>query len=411
MTPTSPPPLAYLVSRYPAISHTFILREIERLRVLGHTLFTASINAPDRGVQAMEGYERQEAQATYFVKADGAWGALSALLYWLMYAPLGLWAALRMGRTLGKGGQLLFGLAYVLEAAMVARWMQSHGLRHLHVHFGSVGATVGVLVKQITGCHLSYTIHGPDEFDDVPGQHLALKMQQADAVVCISSFAKSQLMRISHPDHWDKLQVCRLGVDPAQFSFALRPAHSGPVRLLCVGRLSAAKCQVLLVQACAQLHREGLDFALTLVGDGPDRDRIERLIADRQLGGVIALTGALNQNAVRAELARADGFVLPSLAEGIPVVLMEAMSSGVPCLTTPVNGIPELIAHEQTGLLAAPGDLDSLTAQLRRLITAPDLRRRLAQAAQRKVLADFDLNRNVQQLSGIFSCFPQTTQA
>jgi glycosyltransferase involved in cell wall biosynthesis len=168
---------------------------------------------------------------------------------------------------------------------------------------------------------------------------------------------------------------------------------------------------VLLVQACAQLRDEGLDFALTLVGDGPDRDRIERLIADRQLGGVIELTGALNQTAVRAELARADGFVLPSLAEGIPVVLMEAMSSGVPCLTTPVNGIPELVAHEQTGLLAAPGDLDSLTAQLRRLITAPDLRRRLAQAAQRKVLADFDLNRNVQQLSGIFSCFPQTTQA
>ncbi|MFZ4623080.1 MAG: glycosyltransferase family 4 protein [Rhodoferax sp.] len=411
MSHTSAPPLAYLVSRYPAISHTFILREIERLRTLGHTLFTASINPPDRELQAMEAYERGEAEATYFVKAHGALGGLLALLYWLIHAPLGLWVALMLGRTLGKGGQLLFGLAYVLEAAMVARWMQSHGLRHLHVHFGSVGATVGVLVKQITGCHLSYTIHGPDEFDDVPGQHLALKMQHADAVVCISGFAKGQLMRISHPDHWGKLQVCRLGVDPAQFSFALRPAHSGPVKLLCVGRLSAAKCQVLLVQACARLRDEGLDFALTLVGDGPDRARIERLIADQQLGGVIQLTGSLNQHAVRAEFARADGFVLPSLAEGIPVVLMEAMSSGVPCVSTPVNGIPELITHEQTGLLATPGDLDSLTAQLRRLITEPVLRLRLAQAAHTKVLADFDLKRNVQQLSGIFSGFPPTTKA
>ncbi len=400
---SSCPPMAYLVSRYPAISHTFILREIQGLRALGHRIVTASINPPDRSIEAMEAYERQEAGNTFFVKAQGWGGALSALLYWCVRSPARLYQALCLGLGLGKGGSWFYGLAYVAEAALVARWMQRQGARRLHVHFGNASATVGILVKQLNPCHLSYTIHGPDEFDDVPGQHLALKMAQADDVVCISQFAKGQLMRISHPAHWAKLQVCRLGVDPAQFTYAERAADTATVKLLCVGRLSSAKAQILLVQACAKLRDEGLAFTLTLVGDGPDRARIEHAIAESGLGERIHLTGSLNQVAVRAYFARADIFVLPSLAEGIPVVLMEAMSSGVPCISTPVNGIPELIQHERTGLLATPGDVDSLTTQLRRLIQGPALRQSLAEAAHAKVLADFDLNRNVAQLARSFS--------
>lgn len=401
----SPPRMAYLVSRYPAVSHTFILREIQRLRALGHTIFTASVNPPDRSLDAMEPYERQEAKDTFFVKAQGALGALASLLYWIVRSPLAFWQTLRLGLQLGKNGSRLYGLAYTTEAALVGRWMRQRDLRFLHVHFGSVGATVGVLVKKLMGCHLSYTIHGPDEFDDVFGQHLPLKMQTADSVICISQFAKGQLMRISHPDHWPKLQVCRLGVDPAQFSYAPRTADKAPVKLLCVGRLSSAKAQMLLVQACARLRDEALDFSLTLVGDGPDRGRIEQTVAQLKLGAHVTLTGSLNQEAVRSHFARADIFVLPSLAEGIPVVLMEAMSSGVPCISTPVNGIPELIEHDRTGLLAMPGDVESLITQLRRLILDPALRRTLAEAAHTKVLADFDLNRNVAQLSRIFSEF------
>ena len=397
------PPMAYLISRYPAISHTFILREIQRLRDLGHTIFTASINAPDRALEVMEPYERQETLNTFFVKAQGGLGALRTLLYWGIRSPVRLVRTLCMGLHLGKGGSWVYGIAYALEALMVARWMQQHDLQRLHVHFGNAGATVGVLVKHLLNCHLSYTIHGPDEFDDVPGQHLPLKMEHADSVVCISQFAKGQLMRISHPDHWSKFQVCRLGVDPVQFSYSVRDAEKSTVELLCIGRLSSAKGQVLLVQACARLRDEGLNFSLTLVGDGPDRTRIEQSIAQLQLGDCIHLTGALNQVAVKAHFLRADIFVLPSLAEGIPVVLMEAMSSGVPCVSTPVNGIPELIEHDKTGLLATPGDVDSLTFQLRRLIQQPALRCALAEAAYAKVLADFDLNRNVASLSGHFS--------
>jgi colanic acid/amylovoran biosynthesis glycosyltransferase len=175
--------------------------------------------------------------------------------------------------------------------------------------------------------------------------------------------------------------------------------------LLCVGRLSSAKAQSLLVQACAKLRDQGCNFHLTMVGQGPDRASIEQAIKDHQLDEHIHLTGALNQQAVRAQFARADIFVLASLAEGIPVVLMEAMSSGVPCVSTPVNGIPELIQHERTGLLAIAGDVDSLAEQLKRLIEEPLLRRQLARAALDKVQSDFDLPRNVRQLSNIFSTF------
>lgn len=325
------PKLAYLVSAYPAISHTFILREVAQLCALGHRIVTASINRPDRALAQMEPHERAEAERTYVVKPHGVAGALAALLFWALHAPLALLAMLRFGLRLRSGGK--------------------------------------------------------DEFDEVGGQHLALKMREADAVVCISQFARGQLMRITDPAHWSKFRVCRLGVEPDQFRFALR--SPGPLtQLLCVGRLTPAKGQILLIRAVARLRAAGVRCHLTLVGAGPDRGRIQSEIAALGLGDDVTLTGALTQDQVRERLVRADIFVLPSLAEGIPVVLMEAMSCGVPCVTTPVNGIPELVLHEETGLLATPGDVASL-------------------AARDKVRRDFDLHRNVVALGGIFSAFPQ----
>lgn len=394
-------PLAYLVSRYPAISHTFILREIAHLRALGHEIHTASINTPDRSLDHMDATERAEAERTYGVKQHGVRGALLALAYWFMHAPSALLKTLSASCRFG----LVKGLAYTVEAAMVARWMRLMSLAHLHVHFGNAGASVGVLVKQLTGCHLSYTIHGPDEFDDVPGQQLTYKMHSADAIVCISQFARSQLMRISSPADWPKLTVCRLGVDAGVFHATPRTGSVAVPQLVSVGRLTPAKGQVLLVQACARLRDNGVPFHLTMVGDGPDRARVEAEISKLHLHLQVTLTGSLTQEGVRAALARSDAFVLPSLAEGIPVVLMEAMASYVPCISTPVNGIPELIEHGRTGLLATPGDVDSLVAQLTLLCTQPDLRQSMAIAAYRKVASQFDLFANVQALGRVFAQF------
>lgn len=400
------PRLGYLVSTYPAISHTFILREIQHLRRDGWQIVSASVNQPDRPLAQMEAYEKQEAESTYGIKADGARGALKAALWAVPRYGLSSVKMLLSAWRLGGAAKPWKGIAYGVEALMVTRWMEQQGLRHLHVHFGNAGATVGLLTKRLNQCHLSLTIHGPDEFDDVPGQHLALKMKEADAVICISQFARSQLMRISDSDHWHKMQVCRLGVDPAQFPYRSRVA-SEVVQMLCVGRLTPAKCQVLLVQACAQLRDAGLSFHLKMVGAGPDRARIEREVALHGLQSHITMTGALNQQEVQNAFAQADVFVLPSLAEGIPVVLMEAMCSGVPCVTTPVNGIPELIEHGVSGLLATPGDVASLTTQLQRILGSSDLRESLAKAARQKVTTDFDLAKNVRHLGTLFQEFPR----
>lgn len=399
-------PMGYLVSTYPAISHTFILRELQHLRREGWQIATASVNRPDRPLSKMEADERQEAQGTYGLKADGMQGALKAAVWAVGKFGVTSLKMLASGWRLGGTSKPWKGLAYAVEAMMVARWMGQQDLRHLHVHFGNAGATVGVLTKRLNRCHLSLTIHGPDEFDDVPGQHLALKMKEADAVICISQFARSQLMRISDSDHWHKMQVCRLGVDPEQFPFNPRGGDD-VVQLLCVGRLTPAKCQVLLVQACARLRDAGLSFHLKMVGAGPDRERIEREVMQHKLQSHITMTGALNQQEVKQAFAQADVFVLPSLAEGIPVVLMEAMCSGVPCVSTPVNGIPELIEHGVTGLLATPGDVDSLSTQLERLLRNPELRQTLAEAARQKVTTSFHLENNVRHLGRLFEQFPR----
>lgn len=402
------PAMAYLVSRYPAVSHTFILREVQRLRQLGHVIHAASINDPDRAVADMDPVERAEAQSTYFVKRDGMRGAAAALAYWMRKSPLAMLAILRQAQRLAPGR---LGIGYAAEAAMIGRWMASTRLEHLHVHFANAAATVGLLVKQLTGCHLSCTVHGPDEFDDVPGQHLASKVAGFDRIICISQFAKGQLMRIGRPQDWDKIQVCRLGVDPDDFPRVSRARSAGPLRLLCVGRLTPAKGQILLVQALAGLRSRGLQARLTMVGHGPDRERIEAQVRSLGLAGLVRFTGPLRPDQVRGEMAGADVFVLPSLAEGIPVVLMEAMATGLPTISTPVNGIPELISHGQSGLLATPGCVDSLVAQIEAVAVSTSLRHRLAEAGRAQVLSHFDLGVNTARLGLIFRSFPAAPTA
>ena len=398
------PRMAYLVSVYPAISHTFILHELEQLRLLGHEILTASINRPDQPGFVQDTCQRLETQRTFYIKAAGFKGALLALAYWSVRPVLLVrmfWFGLRLSITHCS----LIGLAYAIEAAILARWMQQNELALLHVHFGNAAATVGVLVKQITGCHLSLSIHGTDEFDEVSRQHLTLKIHEADAVICVSQFVKAVMMRLSPPEQWPKLQLCRLGVDPDIFSFVVRTTQDAPLGILCVGRLIPVKCQVLLVQACAILRDRGQDFSLTFVGAGPDQLRLEQTISRLALSRQVVMAGSLTQQGVLEQLSRADIFVLPSLNEGIPVVLMEAMACGVPCISTPINGIPELIAHNVTGLLATQGDLDALVHQLERLMTDAELRQQLALAARQKILSDFDIHKNVLTLSHIFQSF------
>jgi colanic acid/amylovoran biosynthesis glycosyltransferase len=397
--------MGYLVSRYPAVSHTFILREVEALRRQGFVIETASINPPDQQPREMPAREREEAARTYYVKAHGLAGALAAHAVALWQRPLawlaGLVYALRLGGTDLR--RIALGVGYFTEALMVGRWMRASGLPHLHVHFATAAANVGLCVKKIFGTSLSLMIHGPDEFDDVRGQSLAEKIAKADFLFCIGSFARSQAMRLSDPAHWAKIEIARLGVDPAHYAPAPARRSEGPFHVLCVGRLVAAKGQHVLVDAAQRLIAGGHDLRVTLVGSGPEESGLRAAVDAAGLQAHIRLTGALNQDEVRRLYGEADAFVLPSFAEGIPVVLMEAMASGVPCVTTRITGIPELIRSDDEGLLVAPSDACALAAAIARLIEEPELRARIAGGARRRVDADFHLGRNTVHLGQLFA--------
>ena len=415
--------IAYLISRYPAISHTFILREIRRLRHLGFEIIVASINATDRDSSQLTSEEREEMNHTFYIKPAGIIGAARAHFYTLITQPLryikGLIFALRLGQWDLK--KILYGWFYFIEAVMVGYWMRQQQYSHLHVHFGMASATVGLIAKHTFPIHLSLTIHGPDEFYDVPSNYLAKKILYADFICCISHFASSQLMMLSPPSEWSKLEISPLGVDPNIFTPRPFRQYPNPFELLCVGRLVPVKGQFILIAAIERLLTQGRQVRLHLVGDGPDRENLAQTIHQHQLTNHIILAGAINQDRILEFYKKADIFVLASFAEGLPVVLMEAMAMEIPCVTTHITGIPELFQEyinpttttqtptvnkstilQQYGLLVAPADVEELSNALMLLMDKPSLRLQLGQYGRHKVLRDYELQNNTEKLAQIF---------
>lgn len=400
----SPCRLGYLVSRYPALSHTFILREVRWLRANGFEIHTASVNRPDRPIPALTAEEREEAAGTFFLKQAGVGGAARAHVLALLTHPWrylrGLGFALALGWPDLKRLRLCF--FYFIEAVMVGRWMTDRGLRHLHVHFATPASTVGLICSRIYACGLSVTIHGPDEFYDAPGYLLAEKIRGADFLCCISHFARSQMMKLSPASEWDKFELAPLGVDPAAFSPRPFRAAPRPFELLCVGRLVPAKGQQLLLRAVAALVGQGRQVRLCLVGDGPDRAALERSAAETGLAEVVVFAGAVDQDRIRGFYTEADAFVLASFAEGVPVVLMEAMAMEIPCVTTRITGVPELIRDGIDGLLVPASDTEGLVEAIARLMDEPELRRSLGENGRRRVIERYNLETNTRRLGRIF---------
>ena len=382
----------------------FILREVIQLRELGFAIDVASINLPDRPKEGLTEQEWSEAERAYCLRRHGLVGAAKAHLKTMLTNFAGFWAGLRMVFQLGGLDlrRLAFNFAYFTEALMVGVWMKRTKLRHLHVHLGQQAATVGMYTQRTFGCGFSMTVHGPDEFFDAEGQYLRQKIAAADFICCISNFARSQLMKCSPYSDWSKMFVSRLGVDPTLFSPRPRKAAPEVFEILCVGRLTPAKGQHLLIDAVERLVRQGWRVQLRLVGGGTDEVSLRKRAAEIENSGSVIFEGAVNQNYIRTLYARADLFCIPSFAEGIPVVLMEAMAMAIPCVTTRVAGIPELIRDGIDGLLVAPSDVDGLVEALARLMADAAMRERIAKSGRLRVLEQYDLRQNVEKLAAIF---------
>jgi len=396
--------LGYLVSRYPAISHTFILREVLELRRAGIEIDAASINGLDRPPDKLTAEERAEADRTFYVKRAGITGALSALLRTALGRPLaccrGAWFGIRLGGT--DPGKAVMGLFYFVEAVMVGQWMQQRKLRHLHIHFATPAATVGLILSRIFPVTISITVHGPDEFYDVSAYLLARKIEGAKFLCAIGQYARSQLMKLSPVSQWDKIEITPLGVDAGLFTPRPFRADVDCLEVLCVGRLVPAKGQHILLSAVAKMIAEGRQVRLRMVGDGPDRQSLEASAAQAGIQGFVIFEGAVNQDRIRAFYEASDVFALASFAEGIPVVLMEAMAMEIPCVTTWITGIPELIRDSVDGLLVPPSDADALATALARLMDDGALRKRLGESARERVIGKYNLQANVRHLAEVF---------
>lgn len=394
--------LAYLVSQYPASNHTFILREIHQLRALGFEIHIASIRSCDRKPESLTPEERADYQNTFYVLSQGAGGVLSAHLATFLSRPANYLAtllyALRLSRFNLKAA--LSNIFYFAEAVVVGHWMKQKQITHFHCHFSS---TVGLFLSKAFPVTMSITVHGPAEFNDVVGFYLPEKVRQSVFITAISNYGRSQLMRISQPSEWDKLEVSPLGVDPSLF--APRPHRHSPdvFEILCVARLAPVKAQHILIDAVARLLQQGRRLRLRLVGGGPSADSLKAEVARRGLTEQIRIEGPLNQDRVREIYQQTDLFALASFAEGVPVVLMEAMAMEIPCVSTFVNGIPELIRDGVDGLLVPPSDSALLAQAIARLMDDEALRLRLGQSARQRVIDRYDLAKNTHRLAQIFT--------
>ncbi len=394
--------IAYLSNPYPAISHTFIFREIASIRAEGLQVFTVSVDRTP-GLVKMTEAEQTEARQTLVLKDTPLPRIVLQGLSLLWASPAGF---ARMAR---RAGMFCFrgpknpvkAVGYLVEAVILVSWLQKHNIRHIHEHFANPTALVAMLCKEYGGISYSLSIHGPDVFYQVDSSLLAEKIAGAAFIRCISHYCRSQVMRITSHEKWPAAHIVRCGVNADVYL----PGDAVPKRfprLLCVGRLCPAKGQHILLQACAALVERGRAFAMVFVGDGPDLPSLRTLCRDLGLDALVTFRGALGQEEVHEEYRRADIFVLPSFAEGVPVVLMEAMAMGKPVVSTRITGIPELIADQVDGLLAVPGDVADLTRQLTRLLDDRTLGERLGLAARQKVVAMYDQKKNNKELAGLF---------
>jgi glycosyltransferase involved in cell wall biosynthesis len=394
--------VAYLVNQYPHVSHSFIRREIIALE--GQGLSVERFSVRPSPAELVDPGDRAERDKTQVLLGAGKVGLLGALLRTALTRP-GRWLkaliqTIQLGRRSERG--VLRHLAYLAEACVLLGRLRACGARHLHAHFGTNSAAVALLTHTLGGPPYSFTVHGPEEFDRPDNLSLGRKIEGAAFVVAISDFGRSQLFRWCAYPHWAKIHVVRCGVDAAFLGAGPQPIPDTN-RLVCVGRLSEQKGQLLILDALAKVAAEGVPFEMVLAGDGPMRSVIEKQMQALGLGKQVRITGWLSNDAVRREMLAARVFVLPSFAEGLPVVLMEALALGRPVVTTFVAGIPELVQHGVNGWLIPAGSVELLAQALRQALETPlQELTRMGKSGAVRVAAMHDVTREAAKLAGLF---------
>lgn len=401
--------LGYISAMFPGLSWTFPLREVSAVRARGVQIVTFSVRRSEQKDLLSE--ENREAFRSTYALVPPKWTdliashAIAGLRHPRQYAAT-LVRALRLAPAGARGR--LWQLFYFVEAIMLWRQCTRCDISHLHAHMAHTPADVSLLAAdfggrvQGNGWSWSFTMHGPYEFYNVDKHRLTAKVVDARFVVCISDFARSQLMTLVPEVHWNKLRVVHCGLNTAEFGPSERPSADGPIEILSIARLDHEKGQTVLLEAIAELARRGMPVHAVIAGTGPKEREIERLAEALGVKDRVELPGAVGQDEIRARFAAASIFCLPSFAEGLPGVLIEAMAMEVPVVAARIMGTPELVDDGVSGFLVPPARADLLADALAELVESPELRTRMGAAGRQKVQDDFDIRTSAEQLEALF---------
>ncbi|WP_299819391.1 glycosyltransferase [uncultured Jannaschia sp.] len=393
--------IAYILNAYPQPSHSFIRREMQAMERRGHEVVRLAMRRPD--APPVDIRNTREMERTRYVLSEGGAALLAAATRQALAGPARFLGALRAALAMGRRSEAgrLRHLIYLIEAARVVELCREAGAIHAHAHFGTNSAAIARLARLLGGPRYSVTVHGPEEFDAPRALSLDDKIRDSAFTVGVSQFGRSQLCRWADLGDWPRLAVIHCGIEPDPDA-APAPSPDGPLRLVSIGRFVEQKGQMVLIQALARIRDQHPDAHLVLLGDGPLRPDLERAIAEAGLGSMVTLTGWVDEMRVNAELCAAHALVMPSFAEGLPMVVMEAMAAARPVVTTAIAGIPELVDHGRTGWLVPAGDAAALAAALCELAEMPAAARvRMGEAGRTRVLARHDIDASAERLEAL----------
>ncbi|MEW4947833.1 glycosyltransferase [Pseudomonas asiatica] len=394
--------IAYFINQYPKVSHSFIRREILALERQGVEVQRIALRGWDAELQDAD--DASERAKTRYVLQRGIKGLLAPAWQVLWAQPRRFFQALQLAMRVGLRADRAwpYHLVYLAEACQVLQWLQAGEARHVHAHFGTNSTEVVMLANVLGGPAYSFTVHGPEEFDKPQFLHMGEKVRRAAFVAAVSSYGRSQLFRWVAHDHWAKVKVVHCGLERSFHEVAPVGVPTAP-RLVCVGRLCEQKGQLLLLEAARVLAARSIAFELVLAGDGEMRGQVEALIARHGLQQQVRITGWISSAQVREEILAARALVLPSFAEGLPVVIMEAMALRRPVLTTYVAGIPELVRPGENGWLFPAGAVDELAAAMADCLAQPaEVLQRMGEAARQRVLQRHDIDTEAARLASYF---------
>ena len=394
--------IAYLTGEYPRATDTFIQREVANLRSMGASVDTFSIRRT--GDEHIVGEEqRRERDRTFYILPANLLNIVTAHLSLLFSSPQKYLQTIKLALSTSQPGLqgFIYQLFYFLEAGIVAKKVNERQIEHLHNHIAEASGTVAMLAAQMGGFTYSFTLHGPYIFFKAYQWRLDEKIKRALFVCCISDYARSQGMIFAPIEKWNRMHIIHCGVDPCLFDVASHQ-HQGE-RLLYVGRLAAAKGLPILLESLAIVKKQHPEVILTVVGDGSDRCHLEQMTLQLGLSENVNFVGYQSQAEVREYFQQTDVFVMSSFAEGIPVVLMEAMAAAVPVVATQIAGIGELVENGISGYLVPPGDSNVLALRIEKLLQDSTLRAAFGIAGRAKVEKDFNIQNEVARLYNLMN--------